>query len=93
MFKECSHTITATTNDTEAVAYEKYTDSRAHVSVIREYGGVVIFEVDATQLDKCKPLKKRTFDKIVFNFPHVGTYLVKLTRITIASKLILRILI
>ena len=39
----------------------------------------VLFNVDAQKLEKTKVLKKRSeneslrFDKVVFNFPHVGT--------------------
>jgi hypothetical protein len=39
----------------------------------------VLFDVDAQKLEKTKVLKKRSesdssrFDKVVFNFPHVGT--------------------
>lgn len=35
-------------------------------------GICVLFNVDATKLEECPSLKSRLFDKIVFNFPHVG---------------------
>lgn len=35
-------------------------------------GICVLFGVDATKLEECPLLKSRLFDKIIFNFPHVG---------------------
>jgi len=35
-------------------------------------GICVLFDVDATKLEECPSLKSRLFDKIIFNFPHVG---------------------
>lgn len=32
----------------------------------------VLFDVDATKLEECPSLQSRLFDKIIFNFPHVG---------------------
>lgn len=35
-------------------------------------GICVLFDVDATKLEECLALKSKLFDKIIFNFPHVG---------------------
>lgn len=35
-------------------------------------GICVLFDVDATKLEDCPALESRQFDKIIFNFPHVG---------------------
>lgn len=35
-------------------------------------GVCVLFGVDATKLEECIPLKSKLFDKIIFNFPHIG---------------------
>lgn len=35
-------------------------------------GTCVLFDVDATKLEECLALKSKLFDKIIFNFPHVG---------------------
>lgn len=35
-------------------------------------GICVLFNVDARKLEECPSLESRTFDKIIFNFPHVG---------------------
>lgn len=67
--------VIATCFDTEEVLNQKYEDeSKDNIQVIEELGGTVLFEVDATQLEKCKAIKQRKFSKIVFNFPHAGTY-------------------
>ncbi|GBC10520.1 hypothetical protein RclHR1_00970021 [Rhizophagus clarus] len=66
------HFITATCLDSKKVLNEKYEDAKDHIKSFIEYGGQVIYDVDATQLEKCKLLKDKRFDKIVFNFPHAG---------------------
>jgi 25S rRNA (uracil2634-N3)-methyltransferase len=67
-----SANITATTSDTEDECYIKYTEARQYVRVLRENGAHVLFGVDATKLEKTSALKGRTFDRIVWNFPHAG---------------------
>ena len=64
--------ITATAYDSEESCFEKYPDAEEIVSSLREKGVEVLFAVDATKLDKCVPLRGRKYDKIVWNFPHVG---------------------
>ncbi|CAG8451442.1 6712_t:CDS:2 [Ambispora leptoticha] len=65
-------TITATSYDNEELVYEKYEDARENIKILREYGATVLFEIDGTLLEKYKVLKGKRFDKIIFNFPHVG---------------------
>ncbi len=67
--------ITATTYDTEDECYIKYSEARQYVRVLRENGAHVLFAVDATKLEKTSALKGRTFDRIVWNFPHAGEWL------------------
>lgn len=45
-----------------------------HVKAIRDAGAKVIFGVDATNLHKNKDITehKGLWDRVVFNFPHVG---------------------
>lgn len=64
--------ITATTYDTEGECYSKYSEAQQYVRVLRENGAHVLFGVDATKLEKTSALKGRTFDHIVWNFPHAG---------------------
>ncbi|KAF9977754.1 hypothetical protein BGZ73_004978 [Actinomortierella ambigua] len=64
--------VVATTLDRQEVMQEKYDDGDAHVREVQEAGATVLFGVDGTKLDKCKALKGKRFNKIVFNFPHAG---------------------
>jgi 25S rRNA (uracil2634-N3)-methyltransferase len=64
--------ITATAFDTEEECYTKYPDAEQNVRVLREKGAHVLFGVDATTLEKTSALKRRVFDRIVWNFPHAG---------------------
>ncbi|KAJ1680386.1 hypothetical protein EV182_000107 [Spiromyces aspiralis] len=70
-FKDASNMI-ATAYDTESVVYQKYPDARHHINEFRKLGGQAMFDVDATKLEKRRLLKGKQFDRIVFNFPHVG---------------------
>lgn len=64
--------ITATTYDTEQECLAKYADAQEKIDALRAEGAGVIFEVDATKLEKVPQLKRKRWDKIVWNFPHVG---------------------
>ncbi|XP_071958149.1 ferredoxin-fold anticodon-binding domain-containing protein 1-like [Antedon mediterranea] len=50
----------------------KYMKAQENIDQLRESGGTVIFGVDATNLQSCKFLKGKTFDVVIFNFPHTG---------------------
>ncbi|ELU38025.1 hypothetical protein AG1IA_07941 [Rhizoctonia solani AG-1 IA] len=65
--------ITATAYDSESDCLAKYPDAQAHIAALRSAGTTVLFGVDARHLDKTFPLKTaRKWDKVVWNFPHVG---------------------
>jgi 25S rRNA (uracil2634-N3)-methyltransferase len=64
--------VTATAYDTEKECYAKYPDAEAIVDTLREMGMKVLFEVDATKLESVPTLKGRTWNRIVWNFPHAG---------------------
>ncbi|KAF9914096.1 hypothetical protein BX616_008978, partial [Lobosporangium transversale] len=63
-------TMTATTLDSFSTMTEKYTEAQENVKELEEAGATVLFEVDATKLDKIKSFKGKRFSKIIFNFPH-----------------------
>lgn len=46
--------------------------AKSNVDYLRKNGVCVLFNVDATKLEECPSLKSRLFEKIIFNFPHVG---------------------
>jgi 25S rRNA (uracil2634-N3)-methyltransferase len=64
--------VTATTYDTEEECRSKYPDAQDTISSLREKGVEVLFEVDATKLEKCPSLKGRRWNRVVWNFPHAG---------------------
>ncbi|KAL6098605.1 fdxacb1 [Pungitius sinensis] len=43
-----------------------------NIDMIRDSGGLVLFEVDCTKLGQCASLRGCLFDRVVFNFPHCG---------------------
>lgn len=64
--------ITATCFDTQAELLEKYKpQAEEHISFLEDEGQTVLYGVDATKLQASKAIKK-PFDRILFNFPHVG---------------------
>ncbi len=67
--------VTATAYDTEQECHDKYPDAKENVKALKERGVEVLFGVDATRLEKVAALKGRNWDRIVFNFPHAGVFL------------------
>lgn len=64
--------VTATAYDSEECCYAKYPDAQEIVKELRERGVTVLFNVDARRLDACKELKKKKWQRVVWNFPHAG---------------------
>lgn len=66
--------VTATCFDSQEVLYEKYKpQAEDHVKYLEEEGQNVLLNVDATKLNAHKKLDSSgRFDRILFNFPHVG---------------------
>lgn len=62
----------ATTFDSREELLEKYPQAEAHVAYIEEEGQSVMFGVDATKLVQRELRKGQRWDRVVFNFPHVG---------------------
>lgn len=58
--------------DTEIMTCEKYPEAQGNLDALRDMGARCLFEVDATRLSKNTALKGQFYDKIIFNFPHVG---------------------
>ena len=66
--------ITATTYDTERECLAKYVDAQEKIDVLRAKGVNILFGVDATKLEKVSQLKGKRWDRVIWNFPHAGTY-------------------
>lgn len=66
--------ITATTFDSETICLEKYPDSTIFIDFLRDKGVKVLFNVDATCLERSGELKGTLWDRVVWNFPHAGQH-------------------
>lgn len=65
--------VMATTLDREDELAAKYPETAPkNMAALRERGVNVLCGVDGAKLGACKVLRARVFDKIVWNFPHVG---------------------
>ncbi|OUM69188.1 hypothetical protein PIROE2DRAFT_68585 [Piromyces sp. E2] len=67
-----TYKMVATCYDNETELKEKYNDAAENIEAIEDLGGKILYQVDATKLASLKHFKGKRFDKIVFNFPHVG---------------------
>ncbi|KAG0295685.1 hypothetical protein BGZ98_001269, partial [Dissophora globulifera] len=83
-------TITATTLDSFSNMMEKYPDSQQNVKDLEDAGATVLFEVDATKLNKIKSFKSKRFSKIVFNFPHAGAGIKDQDRNVVSNQKLMR---
>ncbi|KAI8598291.1 hypothetical protein EDD21DRAFT_309614 [Dissophora ornata] len=83
-------TITATTLDSFTKMTEKYTDAQQNVKDLEDAGATVLFEVDATKLNKIKSFKGKRFSKIVFNFPHAGAGIKDQDRNVVSNQKLMR---
>lgn len=66
--------VTATCFDSKDELFEKYDpEAKDHIDYLEAEGQTVYYSVDATKLDSHKILKNTgLYDRIIFNFPHVG---------------------
>ncbi|KAL5533658.1 hypothetical protein ACEPAG_118 [Sanghuangporus baumii] len=81
--------VTATSYDSEETCYNKYPDARQIVEDLRRRGTEVLFSIDATKLERCKPLKKRRWDRVVWNFPHAGKGITDQDRNILSNQILL----
>lgn len=64
--------LVVTTFDSVEIAKEKYSEVEANALALEEMEGSVLYNVNAMNLAATPELKSKTFNKIIFNFPHVG---------------------
>ncbi|CAK5264476.1 unnamed protein product, partial [Mycena citricolor] len=81
--------VTATAYDSEEECYSKYPEAEELVSRLRAAGSEVLFSVDTTKLEKIAAFKGRTWDKIVWNFPHAGKGIADQDRNILSNQLLL----
>eukprot|EP01134_Creolimax_fragrantissima_P005388 CFRG5388T1 len=75
--------VFASSYDSEKSVLGKYGERASRmIKTVREKGGTVVHDVDATNLIETLPkgLQCKKFDRIVFNFPHTGKQRVHLNR-------------
>ena len=67
--------LIATAYDEEEEAVAKYSGLPDNIATVSSCGGATLFGVDATQCHKHKILKRMAggFERIIFQFPHLGT--------------------
>jgi len=65
--------LTATVFDSSSELTSKYPQAASHISALEAEGQTVLYGIDATKLGRQKKaLREKRWDRIIFNFPHVG---------------------
>ncbi|CAK7323367.1 unnamed protein product [Dovyalis caffra] len=64
--------LVSTTVDTQDNIAKRYSNGVGNVRELEEKGGLVFYGVDAKEMSKHFFLRTQRFDRIVYNFPHVG---------------------
>ncbi|XAR65774.1 hypothetical protein NMG60_11010016 [Bertholletia excelsa] len=64
--------MVATSLDTQQELVKKYSNGIGNVRELEEMGCVVLCGLDATKMSQHFFLRTQRFDRIVYNFPHVG---------------------
>ncbi|KAF2295693.1 hypothetical protein GH714_033618 [Hevea brasiliensis] len=67
-----AHNMVATTIDTQENIEKKYSNGVANVRELEDRGCLVLYGVDAKEMSQHFFLRTQRFDRIVYNFPHVG---------------------
>ena len=68
---ECED-VTATVLESREELLEKYPQAEENIRVIEEEEGTVKYGVDAMKLERMEKGKEGLYDRVIFNFPHVG---------------------
>ncbi|OWF43311.1 ferredoxin-fold anticodon-binding domain-containing protein 1 homolog [Mizuhopecten yessoensis] len=68
--EKLQHVTTTSLESEESIS--KHQAAGECIQQLRKHGLTVLFQVDATKLHENLDLKSKTFDRIIFNFPHVG---------------------
>lgn len=66
--------VVATAYDSEEECYIKYPEAEQIVQELRAKGARIVFGVDAKKLENYAQLRGKTFNKIMWNFPHAGMW-------------------
>ncbi|KAI3901551.1 hypothetical protein MKW92_005148 [Papaver armeniacum] len=66
--------MVATSLDQYDVVIKNYPDAKSNLESLRELGASIMHGVDATKMKQFPDLRRRRFDRIIYNFPHAGFY-------------------
>ncbi|GLU24017.1 hypothetical protein SLE2022_399880 [Rubroshorea leprosula] len=64
--------VCATSLDSADDVINKYKNAKSNLENLKKRGATILHGVDATKMKNHDDLKKRRFDRIIFNFPHSG---------------------
>ncbi|KAI9721438.1 MAG: hypothetical protein M1812_002200 [Candelaria pacifica] len=64
--------VLGTCYDSEMELFRKYPQAKENINYLLQEGQKVLYDTDAKRLDKKEIKKIAQFNKVVFNFPHVG---------------------
>ncbi|XP_027339291.1 uncharacterized protein At4g26485-like [Abrus precatorius] len=67
-----AHNLVATSLDSKENIGKKYSNGLSNVMELEERGCLVLYGVDAKEMNQHFFLKTQRFDRVVYNFPHVG---------------------
>ncbi|KAI3870967.1 hypothetical protein MKX03_029373 [Papaver bracteatum] len=66
--------MVATSLDQYDVVIKNYSDAKSNLESLRELGASIMHGVDATKMKQFPDLRRRRFDRIIYNFPHAGFF-------------------
>ncbi|WJX27378.1 25S rRNA (uracil(2634)-N(3))-methyltransferase [Trifolium repens] len=67
-----AHNLVATSLDSQEKIEKKYSNGISNARELEERGCIVLYDVDVKVMSQHFFLKTQRFDRIVYNFPHVG---------------------
>lgn len=67
-----AHNMVASSVDSQDTIARNYSRGLMNIRELEQRGCLVLFEVDAKQMSQHFFLKTQKFDRILYNFPHVG---------------------
>lgn len=53
---------------------KKYHNAKSNLQYLKKQGACLLHKVDATSMRLHPVLRKKQFDRIIFNFPHAGCH-------------------
>ncbi|XP_057841206.2 uncharacterized protein LOC131050909 [Cryptomeria japonica] len=70
----CADNMVATSLDSREKIISSYESGQNNLQNLEKLGAMILHDVDATTMNKLQIIKKRRFDRIIFNFPHAGFF-------------------